>query len=98
MSQRVALFDEEHDGQRKDGTHTLIDHTGHGVGQLEGIGAQGLIRNSSLIINPCQKHPLNEIQYLDKTTKTGACEVCLPGMLRANHELLPIRQTVNEVT
>ena len=49
------------------------------------------------MINPCSRHPLNEIQYLDKTTKEGACEICLPSMLRSNHELLPIKQTISEV-
>lgn len=77
---------------------SVIDHTNHqGVGSLEGHGASEIIRNSSQILNPCPRHPCNEIQFLDKTTKEGACEICLPTMLRANHELLPIRQTVSEV-
>lgn len=49
------------------------------------------------MLNPCPKHPLNEIAYLDKTSKEGACEICMPAMLRANHELLPIDQTIKEV-
>lgn len=66
-----------------------MDHTVQGTGDLEGLGAQNFFRNEA-ILNPCSRHPLNEIQYLDKTTKTGACEICLPFMVRANHELLPI--------
>ena len=75
----------------------LIDHVQHGTGNLEGFNAAGLIKNASSTINPCPKHPLNEISYLDKTSKQGACEICLPTMLRANHEMLPIKQTVDEV-
>ena len=75
----------------------LIDHVQHGTGNLEGFNAAGLIKNASSTVNPCPKHPLNEISYLDKTSKQGACEICLPTMLRANHEMLPIKQTVEEV-
>jgi len=83
----------EHDGSRthaRDGPISLIDHTLK-TGNLEGFGAGTLIKNQSSTVNPCPKHPLNEIAYLDKTTRQGACEICLPMMLRANHEMLPIR-------
>ena len=61
---------------------------------------QSLHRNhgSPQVLNPCPCHPLNEIAYLDKTSKEGACEVCLPNLIRSSHELMPIKQTVNEVT
>ena len=49
-------------------------------------------------LNPCPRHPLNEIAYLDKTSKEGACETCLPILIQQSHELLPIQQTVSEVT
>ena len=90
MQNQVALFN---DGNH----HKVIDHVGHGTGALEGYGADRLIQSSAIVINPCPKHPLNEIAFLDKTTKEGACEICMPAMLRANHELLPINQTITEV-
>ena len=77
-------------------THSIVDHANE-VGLLEGYGANSLIHTSGAILNPCSRHPLNEIQFLDKTKKEGACEICLPSMLRANHELLPIKQTITEV-
>jgi hypothetical protein len=39
-----------------------------------------------------------EVSYLDKTSKLGACELCLPDLIKASHEMLPIMQTVSEVT
>ena len=33
-------------------------------------------------LNPCPRHPLNEIAYLDKTSKEGACEACLPNLIQ----------------
>jgi len=50
------------------------------------------------LLNPCSVHPYNEISYLDKTTKMGACEECLPDLARASHELMPIKQTIEEVS
>ena len=49
------------DDQEIDKAHALIDHTGHGIGRLEGIGADSLIKNSAMVLNPCARHPLNEI-------------------------------------
>jgi hypothetical protein len=43
-------------------------------------------------------HRHNEIVYLDKTAKMGACEECLLKLVRAGHELMPIGKTVREVT
>lgn len=40
---------------------------------------------------------MHEVSYLDKTSKLGACELCLPELIKASHELLPIMQTVTEV-
>jgi hypothetical protein len=48
--------------------------------------------------NVCPMHRHNEIVYLDKTAKTGACEECLLKLVRAGHELMPIGKTVREVT
>lgn len=41
---------------------------------------------------------MQEVSYLDKTSKLGACELCLPELIKASHELLPIMETVSEVT
>ena len=77
---------------------TLVDHVLHGTGALEGVGAGQLLKTgSNVVFNPCPRHPMLEICYLDKTSKQGVCEVCLPTLLKSHHELLPIRQTVEEV-
>jgi hypothetical protein len=47
--------------------------------------------------NNCPIHRHNEIVYLDKTAKVGACEECLLKLVRSGHELMPIGKTVREV-
>jgi hypothetical protein len=42
-------------------------------------------------------HPMNEITFLDKSTKLGACSECVPELTKKNHELMPIHATMNEV-
>lgn len=56
-----------------------------------------LTRNND-ILNPCSRHPFNEIEYLDKTSKQGVCSICLPTLVRISHELLPVDHTVREVS
>ena len=57
----------------------------------------GVSSSSGLVLNPCPSHIMNEISYLDKTTKQGACSECLPELARLNHELMPLNATVFEV-
>ena len=40
---------------------------------------------------------MNEITFLDKSTKIGACSECVPELTKKNHELMPIHATINEV-
>lgn len=40
---------------------------------------------------------MNEIAFLDKTTKRGACSECIPELTKLNHELMPINATVFEI-
>jgi len=40
---------------------------------------------------------MNEITFLDKTTKRGVCSECAPELTKQNHELMPINSTVFEV-
>ena len=40
---------------------------------------------------------MNEISFLDKTTRQGACSECIPDLTRQNHELMPIHATLYEV-
>lgn len=42
-------------------------------------------------------HLMNEISFLDKTTKRGACSECIPELSKLNHELMPINATIFEV-
>ena len=49
------------------------------------------------ILNPCPQHLMNEISFLDKTTRQGACSECIPDLTRQNHELMPIHATLYEV-
>ena len=51
----------------------------------------------SSLNNNCPIHRHNEIVYLDKTAKVGACEECLLKLVRSGHELMPIGKTVREV-
>ena len=50
-----------------------------------------------LMNNTCPLHRHNEVVYLDKTAKGGACEECLLRLVRAGHELMPIPNVVREV-
>lgn len=40
---------------------------------------------------------MNEIAFLDKTTKRGACSECIPELTKLNHELMPINATIFEI-
>jgi hypothetical protein len=40
---------------------------------------------------------MNEITFLDKSTKQGACSECVSSLSHLNHELLPLHTTVSEV-
>lgn len=40
---------------------------------------------------------MNEITYLDKTTKVGVCNECAPALENMRHELLPIDAVIEEV-
>ena len=40
---------------------------------------------------------MNEITYLDKTTRVGVCSECAPQLSEMRHEILPIDQVVEEV-
>lgn len=40
---------------------------------------------------------MNEIAYLDKTTRIGVCGECAPQLQEMRHEILPIDQVVEEV-
>ena len=50
-----------------------------------------------MMSNTCQIHRHNELVYLDKTAKNGACEECLHRLIRSGHELMPIPNVVREV-
>ena len=47
--------------------------------------------------NPCPAHYMNEIVYLDKTTRVGVCGECAPNLEQLRHELLPIDTVIDEV-
>lgn len=49
------------------------------------------------MLNPCPSHVMNEITFLDKTTRSGVCSECVGELTRMNHELMPIHSTVQEV-
>jgi hypothetical protein len=40
---------------------------------------------------------MNEVTYLDKTTRQGICDECAPNYQQLRHELLPINTVVDEV-
>lgn len=40
---------------------------------------------------------MNEITFLDKTTRTGVCSECVSEVAMRNHELMPIHTTIAEV-
>ena len=41
--------------------NSIVDHVTHGTGALEGFNAGSLMKNSQYTLNPCIRHPLNEI-------------------------------------
>ena len=40
---------------------------------------------------------MNEITFLDKTTRSGVCSECVSEVGLRNHELMPIHTTISEV-
>jgi hypothetical protein len=40
---------------------------------------------------------MNEITFLDKTSRTGVCSECVGQLTQLNHELMPIHSTIQEV-
>ena len=52
---------------------------------------------AACITNPCPNHYMNEVTYLDKTTRIGVCVECAPLLENMRHELLPIDTVVEEV-
>lgn len=55
------------------------------------------VSGAACITNPCPNHYMNEVTYLDKTTRIGVCVECAPLLENMRHELLPIDTVVEEV-
>ena len=50
-------------------------------------------------LNPCPKHPEQEISHLVKTTKEGACDMCIKGPDRFTYshlDTMPLGDAVRE--
>ncbi len=56
------------------------------------------VSGAACITNPCPNHYMNEVTYLDKTTRLGVCVECAPLLENMRHELLPIDTVVEEVS
>eukprot|EP00347_Sterkiella_histriomuscorum_P008465 403344995 len=79
-------------------SHNFGSLSGGGAHQERNYSQKSLHQlGSGQVVNPCPQHIMNEIAFLDKTTKRGACSECIPELTKQNHELMPLNATVFEI-